>query len=54
LYLLWPLRKDPEGRGAHLLEGREIILQPTELLATVGSPGPSEENKQDVLTTSIV
>ena len=54
LYLLRPLRKDPEGRGAHLLKGREMILQPTELLPTVGSPSPSEENKQDVLTTPVV
>jgi hypothetical protein len=54
MHLLRALRKDPEGRGAHLLKGREMILQPTELLPTVGSPGPSEEEKQDVLTTSVV
>jgi hypothetical protein len=31
-----------------------MILQPTELLATVGSPGASEEKQQDVLTTPVV
>ena len=31
-----------------------MILQPTELLPAVGSPGPSEEKKQDVLTAPVV